>query len=436
MKMYCQNVNNNLTTLGGLIRVGEMTLENTYLPIIQCIMGILQMSQRQDMAYQIFTMLSVGSSVFSMSTSMGFIHFSIESKQHMSTKLTAKLCFVAAMICQICSRLMTISFMGMYTFPYNNTLNWLVFGCLIHILIVLASKMIVYYNYSDYSIWSRDTLFTITLSALSSVYTNTRIGKLRLLKGLDEEQVDNAINDLIVREESKLERQDMIELDVHNDNLVAAELGETGKCDDETKAFNVKDEHSSPTKVTTDNDQTKIDSELSLVKNTRNLIRKENDYKLVDRIVFTTIIFIQQIVIMVVINLSPFPERVQKLPLNIFNLTIVPLFATGQLLEAIYYNYLNPEAKYLQRVGYRKMALSLTLFILFVAGIVGLLYVLYDLKQMGYFIIILTIIVVLILSITFYAISSSCCKRSYVKRIEKEDQSENERESLILNENL
>ena len=225
---------------------------------------------------------------------------------------------------------------------------------------------------------------------------------------------------MIVREESKLETQDMIEQDVHNDNLSMSELGEIGKCDDAIKRFNEKDEHISPTKVTTDNDQTKSNSALSFVRSTRNLIRKENDYKILDRNVFTTLIFIQQIVIMVVINFSPFPERVQELPLNIFNLTIVPLFITGQLLEAIYYGYLNPEAKYLQRIEYRKMVLSLTLFILFVAGIVGVLYVLYDLKQMGYFIIILTIIVVLILSIIFYAISSSCCKRSYIKTKEKD----------------
>ena len=109
-------------------------------------------------------------------------------------------------------------------------------------------------------------------------------------------------NDFVSLSMDIVGRKDMIELDVHNDNLVAAELGETGKCDDETKAFNVKDEHSSPTKVTTDNDQTKTDSELSYVKNTRYLIRKENDYKLVDRMVFSSIMFTQKIVMMVIIN--------------------------------------------------------------------------------------------------------------------------------------
>ena len=107
--------------------------------------------------------------------------------------------------------------------------------------------------------------------------------------------------------------------------------------------------------------------------------------------------------------------------MNLQIILLIYKICIGQLLEAIYYSYLNPEAKYLQRVGYRKMILSLTLSILFVvAGIVGIMYVLYDLKQMGYFIIILTIIVVLILSVIFYAISSSCCNRSYVKRKEKE----------------
>lgn len=77
--------------------------------------------------------------------------------------------------------------------------------------------------------------------------------------------------------------------------------------------------------------------------------------------------------------------------------------------------WLNPEAKYSQRVGYRKMILSFTLVLLFVAGIVAILYVLYDLKEMGYFIIILTIVIVLLLSIIFYVITSSCCKKNYVK---------------------
>ena len=121
------------------------------------------------------------------------------------------------------------------------------------------------------------------------------------------------------------------------------------------------------------------------------------------------------------LKFSPFSERVDDLTLTIFYSATIPLFIIGILLESIYYNYLNPESKFRQRFGFRKIFLSLTLSSLFIAGLVTILILLYNSEQFGYFIIILTIIVVLILSIIFYIVTSSCCTRKYVKKQKIQD---------------
>ena len=86
---------------------------------------------------------------------------------------------------------------------------------------------------------------------------------------------------------------------------------------------------------------------------------------------------------------------------------------------------IHPETKYRQRRGFRKMALTLVLSLIFLGCVFAILYLLHDLNEMGYLIIILTIIVVLILSILFYGIASTCCKRDYVKRKERETKVKN-----------
>ena len=114
-----------------------------------------------------------------------------------------------------------------------------------------------------------------------------------------------------------------------------------------------------------------------------------------------------------------FSERINEYHIDIFYFSIIPLFIIGQLLEAIYHTYLNPEAKYRQRMGCRKYSLTSLLVLLFLGGLAVALYFLYDYDQMGYFIIILTIIVVLVLSILVYVIFTFCCTRDYVKNKER-----------------
>ena len=263
----------------------------------------------------------------------------------------------------------------------------------------------------------KDNVFSIILSAFSSVYTNTRIGKIKLLKGLNGDAVEKEIVDKrpsIVPVPSKTPRESVNQMELISikDSQSTVELGQVDVNDEKLPLKdNHEDEIESKGVKDLELNQPKVNHKFSFTRKMRKLIRLENDYKLADRSVFTTIITVEQIVIFLIIKLSPFSERVEDTPLLIFYCAIIPLFILGQLLEAIYYTYLNPEAKYRQRVGCRKTSLSLTLFTLFVAGIVAILYLLYNLEQFGYFIIILTIIVVLILSIVFYVITCSCCKR-------------------------
>ena len=411
-----QKITTNISTLGGLNRLGEMTLENTYLPFIQCIMGVLQMSQENNPTNWIFTILSVASSVFSMSSSMMFIHFSNESKLHLSKKQSAKLCFVTAMTCQILSRMLTISFIGIYAFPYSNTISWLILGCIVHITLICASKFIVYYCYTELPCFSKDAIVSITLSSFSSVYTNTRIGKVELVNGLDHEVIEEESNSTKAFIEIDDDQKDNTELDTINETVGKAELEESSmiigieKLNEERSLPKTKDTKLGDNQAKHYEAKKKANS-VRKFDNTRALIRKEDDYKLVDRLVFTTIILSQQVAILLIIHFFPFTERVEDLHIKIFYLSTIPLFIIGLLLEAIYYTFLNPEAKYRQRKGYRKSILSLTLFLIFLGGLVGLLYGLHVLKQTGYFIIILTIVIVLTLSLIFYLISSFWCKR-------------------------
>ena len=203
---------------------------------------------------------------------------------------------------------------------------------------------------------------------------------------------------------------------------MSTELGVVVRNEDELTPLNAENNNTLVPNMPNpnDNNQLKIDSDKSFIKQTRNLIRKENDYKLADRLVFTAIIWIEQISMILVIQLLHYSERFEQSNINTFYFTIIPLFVVGQLLEGIYCTYLNPEAKYRQRRGFRKMLLTLVLSLIFLGCVFAILYLLHDLNEMGYLIIILTIIVVLILSIVFYGIASTCCKRDYVKRQERE----------------
>ena len=412
-----KRITNNIHELGGLNRLGEFSLENTYIPFIQCIMGLLEINQIVSIEYKIFTILSVATSVFSMSTSMTLIHFSNESKQYLSTKLSAKMVFITAMLCQICSRMISISFLVIYAFPYDNIFSWLIVACLIHILSLAVLKWIVYCCYTDYPFFSKDMLFSVILSSFTSVYTNTRVGKIKLNKSLDDENYEYSKDKELIDSESPIENNREshkgIESFSATDEHSAIELGEITRNIDETERLNSETENnilSTSNEIKTAHER-ETKNKLWSIQETRRLIRKEGDYKLVDRFVYTTFIIIQQVLILVAIQLSPFKERVQSLQLTVFKISIIPLFIFGLLLEAVYYTYLNPEAKYRQRVGCRKTSLSLTLCALIVAGLVGILYLLHHFEQMGYFIIILTIIVVLTLSVIFYVTTSSCCKK-------------------------
>jgi len=277
---------------------------------------------------------------------------------------------------------------------------------------VLVSKLIVYNCFSDYTIFSKDTILSLTLSAFSSVYTNTRIGKVRLLKGLNEplELANDDTNNVISLIETNTKGHELIELNPLNDASSAAELGQvTINCDEITPLNEVND----------NSNQSNIEQQISLIKRKRLLVRKENDYKLADRIIFTAIVTIEQLAILLAINKFPFSERIEQSYISTFHFAIIPLFVCGQLLEAIYYIYLNPEAKYRQRRGVRKISLSIVLTVLFLSSVAAILFLMHNLNEMGYFIIIVTIIVVLTLSVVFYIITSSCCKRDYVKRQEK-----------------
>ena len=322
------------------------------------------------------------------------------------------------MIFQICSRMITISFMGMYTFPYYHNISWIIVACFVHIFLVLISKLIVYRCYSDYSIFQKDTIFSITLSAFSSVYTNTRIGKIKLLKGLSE---DRELLDDERHGVSDRETYEGIELGAVKANQFVAEEGEIHDSEEEIKPLKDKAEGDLEPKIVSlsDDNESRVDSRLTSIKRTRQLIRKEYDYKLADRLAFTTIIVIEQVVILLAIKIFPFSERINDSHINIFYCSIIPLFIIGQLLEAIYHTYLNPEAKYRQRMGCRKYFLTFVLLLLLLGGLIAALYFLYDYEQMGYFIIILTIIVVLILSILVYVIFTFRCTRDYVEDKER-----------------
>ena len=212
-----------------------------------------------------------------------------------------------------------------------------------------------------------------------------------------------------------------IELDTVKENISLTELGELSNNEEETKPLSRENQDGLESEKldTVNNIPSRSDHNKSLIRKTRELIRKENDYKLVDRFVFTTIIIIEQVIMLVVLRLFTYSENTHDLHLTIFYSAVIPIFVFGNLLEAIYYTFLNPEAKYRQRIGCRKSSLSLTLFTLFITGLVSVLYLLYEFDQIGYFIIILTIIVVLTLSMFFFAITSSCCARHRIKRREK-----------------
>ena len=251
---------------------------------------------------------------------------------------------------------------------------------------------------------------------LLNVYTNTRIGKVELVKGFDHELIEEESDFKKAFIEIVNNQKDNTELDTINETVGNRELEESAmiiaieKLNEERSLLEIKETNFGDNQAKRSEEKKKA-SIVRKFNKTRALIRKEDDYKLVDRLVFTTIIIIQQVAILLIIHFFPFNERVEDLHIQIFYLSTIPLFVIGLLLEAIYYTYLNPEAKYRQRKGYRKIGLSLILFSIFLGGLVGLLYGLHLLKQTGYFIIILTIIIVLSLSLIFYLVTSLCCKR-------------------------
>ena len=150
---HCKKIESELLAQDGFNRIGEMVLENTYLPIVQLFIGLPLLLKNvtslntsnphyTDLGLVLF---SVGTSILSLSIGITSLYFSQGKKSALAKDKKVKYLYTLSMICQITSRLMTFCVFGLLYFDKNEfALTWMMLSCFIHVLFVFLLRTILW----------------------------------------------------------------------------------------------------------------------------------------------------------------------------------------------------------------------------------------------------------------------------------------------------
>ena len=178
-KETCKKIEAELLAQDGFNRIGEMVLENTYLPIVQLFVGLPLLLKNvssltssdphyTDLGLVLF---SVGTSILSLALGITSLYFSQGKKSALAKDKATKSLYTIAMICQITSRLISLCVFGLLFFDKNGfALIWMMFACFAHVALVFFGRTILWWTDQQKSP-RKFNFFYLVMGSLLSVFT-------------------------------------------------------------------------------------------------------------------------------------------------------------------------------------------------------------------------------------------------------------------------